>query len=72
MGVPKEVVTGPSHDLSLRVVRLERSASGHWTAVLDVRGTLQVGDGRALHLATVLRARTSNQDGRKPREQQCR
>lgn len=67
MGVPKEIVTAPAHSVEVRLVRIERGVSGTWTAYFDLRGEIQVGDGRVIPLVSVVPVRASRQTGRRPR-----
>lgn len=70
MGVLKESVDSPSHNLEFNLTSISRGEDGKWTAVIDIRGDIQVGDGRILPVASIVRVRTGRQSKYKPRSGQ--
>jgi hypothetical protein len=67
MTVPVEVCRSPKPALSLRLVECRRGASGHWSLVLTIAGTVDLGDGRVLAVDREVRLLT-RQRGRKKRK----
>ena len=65
MPVPREEVPNPQHTLAVQAVAARRRPVGKWSLILIIKGIVEIGDGRTIHVDREL-SLFERQRGRKP------